>query len=100
MTIVMNLDRINEPVKIATPSKFLDLNQILAGFMGGISKEVTKNNLAINDSDNDGLSDKEEEFYGTDKNNSDTDGDGYKDGDEVKNGYNPLGAGKLIMPKY
>jgi len=100
MTIVMNLDRINEPVKIATPSKFLDLNQMLAGFMGGISKEVTKDNLAINDSDNDGLSDKEEEFYGTDKNNPDTDGDGYKDGDEVKNGYNPLGTGKLIMPKY
>ncbi len=100
MTIVMNLDRINEPIKIETPSKFLDLNQMLAGFMGGISKEVTENNLAINDSDNDGLSDKEEEFYGTDKNNPDTDGDGYKDGAEVKNGYNPLGTGKLTMPKY
>lgn len=56
--------------------------------------------MAINDSDNDGLSDKKERFYGTGKNNSDTDGDGYKDGAEVKNGYNPLGTGKLTMPKY
>ncbi|MBI5733624.1 MAG: hypothetical protein HY973_01620 [Candidatus Kerfeldbacteria bacterium] len=100
MTIVMNLDQINEPVKIAAPSKFLDLNQMLAGFMGGVSTGVTENDLAVNDSDGDGLNDKEEEFYGTGKNNPDTDGDGYKDGDEVKNGYNPLGTGKLTIPKY
>lgn len=36
------------------------------------------------DSDQDGLSDREEtEIYGTEPNNSDTDGDGIKDGDEV-----------------
>lgn len=47
------------------------------------------------DSDNDGLTNAEEEAYGTDMNNPDTDGDTYKDGDEVKNGYDPLGPGKL-----
>ncbi|MEK7498366.1 MAG: hypothetical protein AAB611_00715, partial [Patescibacteria group bacterium] len=28
---------------------------------------------------------------------ADTDGDGFKDGDEVKNGYNPNGTGKLPL---
>lgn len=51
--------------------------------------------LVVADLDNDGLSDEEEAFYGTDPQNPDSDGDGYKDGEEVKNGYNPLGAGKL-----
>lgn len=48
------------------------------------------------DSDNDGLTDYEEIFiYKTNPNKKDTDGDGYSDGDEVKNGYNPLGEGKM-----
>ncbi|MCK5490795.1 MAG: rhodanese-like domain-containing protein [Candidatus Pacebacteria bacterium] len=48
------------------------------------------------DSDNDGLTDMEEiNSYGTDPENPDTDGDSFKDGDEVQNGYNPNGAGKI-----
>ncbi len=47
------------------------------------------------DSDNDGLFDEQEAEYGTDSNNPDTDGDGYLDGDEIINGYNPKGEGKL-----
>jgi len=46
------------------------------------------------DSDQDGLPDEKEPMYGTDPGNPDTDGDGYLDGEEIKNGYNPLGAGK------
>jgi len=42
------------------------------------------------DSDHDGLSDAMELLYKTDPNNPDTDGDGYMDGDEVANGYDPL----------
>lgn len=54
----------------------------------------TKINLI--DSDFDGLSDYEEvKVYKTNPLNPDSDGDGYKDGDEVKSGYNPNGAGKL-----
>lgn len=49
----------------------------------------------VEDSDNDGLNDYDEIFYQTDKNNPDSDGDGYMDGDEVSNGYNPLGEGRL-----
>jgi hypothetical protein len=48
------------------------------------------------DSDDDGLSDFDEyNKYGTDPANPDTDGDGYLDGAEVQNGYNPLGSGRL-----
>lgn len=42
------------------------------------------------DFDQDGLSNEEEEVYGTDPNNEDTDGDGYSDGAEVQSGYDPL----------
>lgn len=48
------------------------------------------------DSDDDGLFDREEvEVYDTDPLNPDTDGDGYTDGAEVGNNYNPNGDGKL-----
>lgn len=47
------------------------------------------------DSDADGLIDDLERKFGTDVNNPDSDGDGYKDGEEIKNGYDPLGPGKF-----
>jgi len=51
---------------------------------------------AMLDSDGDGLNDFEEEMvYFTDVDDPDTDKDGFSDGDEVKNGYNPNGNGKL-----
>ena len=46
------------------------------------------------DSDQDGLPDYIEKVLGTNANNSDTDGDGYGDFEEIKNGYNPLGDKK------
>lgn len=79
--------------------------------------------LPLVDTDNDGLNDDEEAKYGTDAKiadtdndnlsdyeeimiwktnplNPDTDEDTYPDGQEVKNGFNPLGAGKLLeLPK-
>ncbi len=48
------------------------------------------------DSDGDGLTDDLEGFYGSNANNPDTDGDGYLDGAEVKNGYSPTGSGALF----
>lgn len=60
------------------------------------SKEVKQKMLERQqDDDNDGLSNYREETYKTDPNNPDTDGDGFTDGDEVKNHYNPVGPGKL-----
>ena len=49
------------------------------------------------DTDGDGLTDGDEVLiWKTDPLNSDTDGDGYPDGREVRNGYSPLGPGKLF----
>lgn len=50
---------------------------------------------AVLDADGDGLTAAEEQFYHTNPNQADTDGDGHKDGDEVRAGYDPLGPGKL-----
>jgi len=58
---------------------------------------VLGTNVNAVDSDRDGLSDKEEvEFYKSNPLSPDTDGDSYLDGDEVKNGYDPLGPGRLL----
>lgn len=49
------------------------------------------------DIDNDGLPNKTEEAIGTDPNNPDSDSDGFNDGMEVRNSYNPLGSGKMTI---
>ncbi|MEI6627659.1 MAG: hypothetical protein WCL61_03625, partial [bacterium] len=51
------------------------------------------------DSDVDNLTDIEEGIISADPNNPDTDGDTYKDGDELINGYNPLLAGSSDSAK-
>lgn len=50
------------------------------------------------DSDYDQLSNALEMVLGTNPNDPDTDNDGYRDGTEVMNGYNPLGSGKWDSP--
>lgn len=56
------------------------------------------------DSDNDGLTNEEEKLYDTSASMPDTDKDGYKDGGEVINDYNPNGPGKItdseLVKKY
>lgn len=42
------------------------------------------------DSDHDGLTDEEEQIYDTNPSKPDTDEDAYLDGEEVKNGFNPV----------
>jgi hypothetical protein len=58
------------------------------------TQEISGFSLGV-DSDNDGLTDKEEEIFGSQIDNKDSDGDGYNDLTEVINLYNPTGAGKL-----
>jgi hypothetical protein len=48
------------------------------------------------DTDQDGLTDKEETVLGTNSDQADSDGDGYGDLAELRNGYNPAGSGKII----
>jgi uncharacterized protein YxeA len=48
------------------------------------------------DEDGDGLNYYEELVIGTDPNKADTDGDGYTDGQEVKDSYNPKGSGTYL----
>ncbi len=49
--------------------------------------------LSTDDTDHDGLTDREESTWGTDFQNPDTDGDGYLDGEEVVSGHDPTKAG-------
>jgi phosphoglycerol transferase MdoB-like AlkP superfamily enzyme len=50
---------------------------------------------AVTDTDGDGLSDLREKAIGTDRRNPDSDGDGFPDGVEVTNGYDPAGEGRI-----
>jgi hypothetical protein len=88
-----------------------------AGSIGSSTNNGSVNTLPV-DTDNDGLTDDEENLAGTDSSlvdtdgdglsdyeevriyftnplNPDSDGDGYLDGAEINNGYNPNGSGKL-----
>lgn len=49
------------------------------------------------DLDSDSLTDIEEEIFGTDSGNSDTDEDGYYDGQEINNLYNPKGVAPVKL---
>lgn len=50
------------------------------------------------DLDQDGLSNEEEDLFHSDAWVADTDGDGFNDGEEVSNGYNPTGGGRIDDP--
>ncbi len=61
------------------------------------TEQLLLNNPAaiLLDRDADLLPDDLEAYYGTDSANPDSDGDSYLDGEEIRNGYNPIGDGKL-----
>ncbi len=93
--LTMAMSDFNQPIEFVKPEEAKDLLEVLekmeedttAGFMGGLMSGL--GDIHFNDSDSDGLIDSMEEFYKTDKNNPDTDGDGYLDGGEVNRGYDP-----------
>lgn len=63
----------------------------LASFNDLVLEFPTLNQIDSSDFDADGLTDSEEEIYGTDPSIFDTDKDEYNDGQEVANLYNPKG---------
>ena len=67
---------------VVNPSTTEDWNIMQAITYSGASRGA--------DSDGDLLLDEREAELGTDPNNPDTDGDGFSDGDEVANGFDPL----------
>ena len=65
---------------------------------GGLSAELDPATWSgRDDSDGDGLPNDLERIYHTDETNPDTDGDGFKDGEEVQNGYNPVRPGGVRL---
>lgn len=111
----------NEPVNVVAPTDSISLQEaymqmmqrLMGGFESGIEQEsfTPQSDSGISpesaasiglgsgaDADKDGLTyEQEVTIYKTNPNKADTDGDGFLDGDEVKNGYNPLGEGKLVQ---
>lgn len=84
----------NNEILIEEPVDSITIDEVINTFIP--QEPLLGENSMATDSDNDALPDTAEAIYGTDPNNPDSDGDGFKDGDEVNNGYNPMGAGTLI----
>lgn len=70
---------------------FLEQNKEILEKEKAEEVEINKNS----DTDKDGLPDYLEKVIGTGESNPDTDGDGYDDLAEIKNGYDPLGDKKF-----
>jgi hypothetical protein len=96
------LKNFNKPVQIDVPTQAKPLEEILGGLFGGLQGltpngtfSPTQSQSFNQDADIDGLPDQLETIYGTNPNIADTDGDGFKDGEEIEKGYNPNGPGRL-----
>lgn len=65
--------------------------------LSDVDEQAHGTNINLVDTDGDGLSDWEEvTVFGTNPLDPDTDADTYPDGSEVQKGYNPKGSGKLL----
>lgn len=106
VTLMFVFSDFNKQFEIAEPKDFMTLQDAFKkvtgidflSYVGGVSEQ---NNAAKKefekDTDGDMLPDSMEKRLHSDPNNPDSDGDGYTDGEEFNNGYNPNGAGKLIL---
>ncbi len=80
------------PLTVDIPSDVKPIEQVIDEITAQYNEQFASSEV---DTDNDGLVDGEESFWGTDPKNADTDGDGFPDGEELDNGYDPNGPGKL-----
>jgi hypothetical protein len=78
-----------------TGNSNLNINTDLNANQGVNTNSVTKP-----DKDNDGIEDAFEVYLGTNPENSDSDSDGYSDLSEIRNRYNPAGAGKYTTADF
>lgn len=86
-----------DPTKADTDGDgFLDGDEITHGFSPLVSN---RKRLVELDTDHDGLPDDWEIKLGTNLTVADTDGDDYKDGDEVAHGFDPLSNARVKIPK-
>ncbi|MFZ2970131.1 MAG: hypothetical protein WA063_03215 [Minisyncoccia bacterium] len=93
---LLNID-FNKPVEIEKPEDAINLFQEMSSILGPLISGIGDSSKYSHDSDGDGLTDDMEKLYGTDVNNPDTDGDGYADGQEVDNDYDPLVPGNAKL---
>jgi len=103
VSFILTFKNFNKPVQIEIPAQAKPLEEILGGLFGGLQGLSPSGTFPAGtqqdfskDSDKDGLPDQLEAIYGTNPNKADTDGDGFKDGEEIEKGFNPLGPGKLF----
>jgi len=110
--IIRVIDNISKPLEATRPTSTISktkkttkikVGSLLKNLEEKIEKKtaekIKKEAVLVKDSDNDGLSDKEEIAIGTDAFNPDSDGDGFLDGDEYVAGFSPLKpgpAGKIV----
>ena len=96
----MNPQKSSKRISVIVVILILSAGIIISGYLilqsritkANIIEQITKNlkdQEIIDDLDYDGLTGWEENLHGTDPENSDTDGDGYLDGEEVISGYDP-----------
>jgi len=79
-----------DPSTLGLPTGDSDMGVFDLGLpVGGVEADGMLN--AEIDTDGDGLTDAVERVLGSDVNNPDSDGDGFTDGEEVENGYSPVG---------
>lgn len=96
--LVYNGNRLKYIAEQLISKKFGDnWKNTLVTIQGGFENDYDRSDDSqFIDDDGDGVSNNDESFlYKTNPNNHDSDGDGYSDGTEILNGYNPNGSGKL-----
>lgn len=102
--VTLDFSKHNKDIAIDAPAQSKTVEQVLQQALGGVLTSTKSSSTAQNDervmnpaldSDDDGLTNGEEQDLATDPLTADTDGDGYLDGEEVENGFDPNGAGAL-----
>lgn len=99
--MALDLSQHNQSIAINVPSQAKTVEEVLQQALGGVRRiqAVPQNDERVMnpalDSDDDGLTNGEEQDFATDPLKADTDGDGYLDGEEIENGFDPNGAGAL-----